>query len=101
MRASGFALPVAIALAAATAAVTLSAQSLLPSTPKKGFGASLTPAYDGWYENADGTKTLLVGYFNRNWSEELDIPVGPNNFFEPGDADRGQPTHFMTNRSFG
>jgi len=33
----------------------LSAQALLPSAPPKGFGASVTPAYEGWYDNADGT----------------------------------------------
>ena len=26
--------------------------------------------------------------------DTLDIPVGPNNFLEPGDLDRGQPTYF-------
>ena len=28
----------------------------------------------------------------------LDIPVGPNNSFEPGNVDRGQPTHFLARR---
>jgi hypothetical protein len=60
---------IAVAFGIAAMAASLSAQSLLPSTPKKGFGASLTPAYDGWYANADGTRTLLVGYYNRNWNE--------------------------------
>ena len=58
---------------------------LLPSSPKLGFGASVTPAYDGWYDNADGTHTFLIGYYNRNWEQEVDIPIGPNNHFEPGD----------------
>ena len=31
--------------------------------------------------------TLLVGYFNRNTKQELDIPVGPNNRIEPGGPD--------------
>ena len=88
-------------LLALSAAAVSSAQSLLPSTPKKGFGASITPAYDGWYDNADGSKTLLVGYYNRNWTQDADIPIGVNNRFEPGDPDRGQPTHFLTNRNFG
>ena len=38
---------------------------------------------------------------NRNWNIDVDIPIGPNNKFEPGDPDRGQPTHFMPNRNFG
>jgi hypothetical protein len=74
---------------------------LLPSSPKLGFGASVTPAYDGWYDNADGTHTFLIGYYNRNWEQEVDIPIGPDNHFEPGDPDRGQPTHFLPNREFG
>jgi len=74
---------------------------LLPSTPKKAFGASVSPAFEGWYDNADDTHTFLIGYYNRNWTTEIDVPIGPNNRFEPGDPDRGQPTHFMPNRGFG
>ncbi len=88
------------ALAAGGAMVSAQGQ-LLPSSPKLGFGASVTPAYDGWYDNADGTHTFLIGYYNRNWNVDVDIPIGPNNKFEPGDPDRGQPTHFMPNRNFG
>ena len=57
-------------------------------------GASITPAYEGWFQNPDGSFSLLIGYFNRNRAEALDIPVGPNNRIEPGAADQGQPTHF-------
>jgi hypothetical protein len=34
---------------------------------------------------------------NRNYEEEVDLPIGPANTFEPG-GDRGQPTHFMPRR---
>jgi hypothetical protein len=88
------------ALIAGGAIVSAQGQ-LLPSYPKLGFGASVTPAYDGWYDNADGTHTFLIGYYNRNWTQDVEIPIGPNNKFEPGDADRGQPTHFLPNRAFG
>ncbi|MGD9511888.1 MAG: hypothetical protein AB7X49_25460 [Geminicoccaceae bacterium] len=74
---------------------------ILPSYPKLAFGASITPAYDGWYDNPDGTHTFLIGYYNRNWSTPLDVPIGPDNHFEPGAPDRGQPTHFLPNRNFG
>lgn len=74
---------------------------LLPSTPKKAFGASVSPAFEGWYDNPDGTHTFLIGYYNRNWTSEVDVPIGPNNHFEPGDPDRGQPTHFQPNRGWG
>ncbi len=62
-------------------------------------GQHVEPAYEGWRENEDGTFSFLFGYFNENWSEELDIPVGTNNFFSPGDSDRGQPTHFLPRRN--
>jgi hypothetical protein len=91
----------ALAVAVVLGGALLSAQQLLPSTPKKAFGASISPAYDGWFDNADGTHTFLIGYYNRNWTDAVDVPVGPNNRFEPGDPDRGQPTHFMPNRGFG
>ncbi len=91
-----------IAAAIAGSSLMLSAQGqLLPSTPKKAFGASISPAFEGWYDNADGTHTFLIGYYNRNWNSELDVPIGPNNHFEPGDPDRGQPTHFLPNRGWG
>jgi hypothetical protein len=44
---------------------------------------------------------MLLGYFNRNTKEALDIPVGPNNRVEPGPADQGQPTHFESGRQWG
>ena len=64
-------------------------------------GSSITGAYDGWYKDADGSIRLLVGYFNRNTQQELDIPIGPNNRIEPGGPDQGQPTHFLTARQWG
>ena len=36
---------------------------------------------------------------NRNWGEEIDIPVGTDNYFSPGPADVGQPTHFLPRRN--
>lgn len=73
----------------------------MPLDPARERGSSVTPAYEGWYQNADGTYTLLVGYFNRNKSETFDIPVGPNNKVEPGPVDQGQPTHFELGRQWG
>ena len=40
---------------------------------------------------------MWFGYMNRNYEEELDLPVGADNTFEPG-GDRGQPTHFTPRR---
>jgi hypothetical protein len=64
-------------------------------------GSSVTPAYEGWYYEKDGSIRLLVGYFNRNLKQEFDIPVGPNNRIEPGGPDLGQPTHFSPGRGWG
>jgi hypothetical protein len=44
---------------------------------------------------------VLLGYYNRNSKETLDIPVGPNNRVEPGPVDQGQPTFFETGRQWG
>jgi hypothetical protein len=71
------------------------------ANPIRERGSSVTGAFEGWYYNKDGSVSLLVGYFNRNTKQELDIPVGPNNRIEPGGPDQGQPTHFQTGRQFG
>ncbi len=73
----------------------------LPLEPPREAGNSVTPAYEGWFKNDDGTFTLLVGYFNRNLKETFDIPIGPNNRIEPGGPDMGQPTHFLPRRQWG
>jgi len=44
---------------------------------------------------------MLLGYYNRNQKEALDIPIGPNNRVEPGPPDQGQPTHFEIGRQWG
>jgi len=64
-------------------------------------GESVTASFEGWYPNPDGTHSLVFGYFNRNYEEHLDIPVGEDNRFEPGPADRGQPTYFFPRRQTG
>jgi len=69
--------------------------------PRKQFGASVTGAFEGWFANKDGSRSFLVGYFNRNTQQELDVPIGPNNRIEPGGPDLGQPTHFLPGRQFG
>jgi hypothetical protein len=66
--------------------------------PPRNSGLTVSPVFEGWEPNADGTFSLYFGYFNRNLQEELDIPLGPNNHFAPGAEDRGQPTHFGPRR---
>jgi hypothetical protein len=60
-------------------------------------GQGVSPVYEGYDVNADGSFNMWFGYMNRNYEEELDIPVGADNHFEPG-GDRGQPTHFLVRR---
>jgi hypothetical protein len=88
---------VSVSVAAAvliTAAAGLSAQSL--SYTK---GQTVAPAYEGWEQAPDGTKYFVFGYMNRNWEEEIDVPVGAENGFAPGAPDQGQPTHFLPRRN--
>ena len=42
-------------------------------------GQNVSPAFEGWEENEDGSSSFLFGYMNRNWLEELDVPTGPDN----------------------
>jgi hypothetical protein len=77
------------------------AQSSLPFEPVHDNGQSITGAFEGWFPNPDGSFSLLVGYYNRNQKQTLDIPAGPNNRIEPGGPDHGQPTHFLPGRQWG
>ncbi len=61
-------------------------------------GQSIVPVFEGWEKNADGTFNLVFGYMNRNYKEEPEILIGPNNSFSPAPADQGQPTHFYPRR---
>jgi hypothetical protein len=78
-------------------------------------GDNVVPVYEGFWANVDGSYDMLFGYYNRNWEEELEVPVGSDNHLafveagalddltEPADdlsrADAGQPTHFFPRRS--
>src|SRR6188474_3352880 len=88
----------ATAFVAGGAMIATAQQKNEPLTmgPARERGASITPAFEGWYENQDGSFSLLIGYYNRNTKEALDIPIGPNNRIEPGPPDQGQPTFFET-----
>jgi hypothetical protein len=62
-------------------------------------GQPVLPAFEGWDRNPDGSFNLIFGYMNRNWEEQPTIPVGMENWFGPGEMDRGQPTHFLPRRN--
>jgi hypothetical protein len=82
-------------------AALASAGAQLPLSPPTPSGSTATPAFEGWYRNADGTYSLSFGYFNRNTKEVLTVPVGPDNAISPGPADQGQPTFFYPRRHWG
>jgi len=73
----------------------------LPMDAIKESGQAVYAAYEGWFVTPDKKKALLIGYWNRNTKQVLDIPVGPNNRIEPGGPDYGQPTHFDPRRGWG
>ena len=62
-------------------------------------GQTVAPAYEGWEQGTNGSKYFVFGYMNRNWEEEIDVPVGPENGFAPGNPDQGQPTRFLPRRN--
>jgi hypothetical protein len=97
----------------ATAFVSAQTPSQFPTAiPQTKFasGQNVVPYFEGWIKNPDGSFDLVFGYFNRNWSQELVIPAGPDNRIEiespsgatPGlsaaNVDRGQPTFFLPRR---
>jgi len=61
-------------------------------------GQGVSPVFEGYDTNPDGSFNMWFGYMNRNYEEEPDIAVGAENGFQPGPADRGQPTHFAIRR---
>ncbi len=69
-----------VAFACLTGSQPAAAQTLAIE-PLKDSGSNIYPAFEGWYQNSDGTYTLLIGYYNRNkkqiarysdWSREPD-----------------------------
>src|ERR1019366_7730148 len=82
-------------LASSLIVAALACGQSLPIEPAREAGNSVTGAFEGWFKNPDGTFSLLLGYYNRNQKQEIDLPIGPANRIEPGGPDRGQPTHFL------
>jgi hypothetical protein len=62
-------------------------------------GQGVSPAFEGWDQNPDGSFNMIFGYMNQNWEEEIDVPLGPENTITPGGPDQGQPTHLYPRRN--
>jgi hypothetical protein len=99
MRSHRFGVGFGLALVAVCASLPLAAQ--LPLASIKSSGQTVTPVFEGWYRNPDGTFSLSFGYFNRNADEVLQIAIGPDNFVAPGSQNQGQPTEFQPRRHWG
>jgi hypothetical protein len=82
-----------------TLTILLTSQLIGAQSLSYSRGQNISPAYEGWEENPDGSFNFLFGYMNRNWEEEIDVPVGPDNSVGPGASDQGQPTHFLPRRN--
>ena len=89
---------VPVLLLALTLIASLTASSLVSAQTYR-RGQHIEPAYEGWRENEDGTFSFMFGYMNENWEETPYVPVGENNYFSPGEPDRGQPTKFLPRRN--
>ena len=99
---------VTMALAMVTAGLVLTTQAQVRAPqggvlaePVVNSGGPIYAAFEGWGPLKDGSNALLLGYFNRNRTQLIDIPIGPENSIEPGGPDYGQPTHFLTGRQYG
>ena len=73
--------------------IALGAQTEFANNLKFDSGQDIQPVFEGWFRLPDGTFDLYFGYLNRNWVQQLQVPVGPSNHIQPGGPDRGA---FMT-----
>ena len=93
----------------------MTTQTGLGAQPSYRSGQPVYTAYEGWEEDDDGSRHFVFGYMSENWEEEIDVPIGPDNYlvaasagapggaafdaFDPATADQGQPTHFYPRRN--
>jgi Coenzyme PQQ synthesis protein D (PqqD) len=59
-----------------------------------GGGHTLIPLLECVDDNGDGTYTAHFGYVNQS-DAQIELPIGPQNMFVPGQLDFGQPTVFL------
>jgi hypothetical protein len=83
--------------------LALDAQGVIDRLPDedsfaRASGKNVQPFFEGWQQLADGRIVMWFGYLNRNYEEQPDIPIGPDNKFDLLE-DLGQPTHFYPRRN--
>lgn len=81
------------------AAAFLLAGSVANAQLSYSSGQPVSPAFEGWDQNADGSFNMIFGYMSQNWEEEIDAPIGPDNNIMPGGPDQGQPAHLYPRRN--
>jgi hypothetical protein len=91
-----------ILIATAAGAMALCGQGILDRLPPEtgiqhAAGQNVQPFFEGWQRFPDGSISMWFGYLNRNFKEQVDVPVGPDNSFNDN-QDHGQPTHFYPRR---
>ena len=88
----------AAVLAVLLAGGGLAAQQLdhLPWILKYNSGQNIQPIFHGWSERPGGGFRMHFGYLNRNYVEQLHVPVGDANSLDldASTHDQGQPTFF-------
>ncbi|HEX6464988.1 MAG TPA: hypothetical protein VFZ98_11055 [Vicinamibacterales bacterium] len=92
---------VLLGLSALAAAASPTAGVQLPLSVPKASGQTVTPAFEGWYRNPDGSFSISFGYYSRNSEEVVSVPIGAANRVEPGPPNQGQPTEFQPGRHWG
>ncbi len=83
-----------IKFALALGVVVLAYQTASTQMLSYSRGQNVSPAFEGWEKNDDGSFNMMFGYMNRNWEEEVDVPIGPDNNISPGSARSGTADPF-------
>ncbi len=94
-------MPILLTVAALVVAPTVHARAQGSLAPPSPSGRTVTPVFEGWYRNKDGSYSLSFGYYNRNTVEQMDVPIGSDNFVAPGSPNQGQPSTFAARRHWG
>ena len=61
----------------------MTAQSEFANNLKYDSGQDVQPVFEGWARVPNGTFDLYFGYLNRNWVQQLHIPIGSANNIQP------------------
>ena len=80
-------------------ATLLLSQTVGAQTLSYASGQNISPGYEGWEEDPDGSRWFVFGYMNRNWDEEPYVAIGADNRIEPAGPDHGQPTRSQPRRN--